>query len=118
MGDNVSEGSKVITDAYIAYNGLDSRFTHVSVKHEDGGYVVIIGDQAYYTQNIENFWSIFKRGIIGMYHFVSLKHLLRYCNEFGYRHNYRKDTGVEKFDTTLLNCSSTRITYNQLIANN
>jgi transposase-like protein len=117
MGQNVSEGSTVITDAYRAYNGLDSKYTHVSVKHESGkGYVVKIGDIAYHTQNIENFWSIFKRGIIGTYHFVSAKHLQRYCSEFNYRHNNRKETGVEKFEMALRKVSSTRITYNSLIA--
>ncbi|AYD48268.1 IS1595 family transposase [Arachidicoccus soli] len=118
MGQNVSEGSTIITDSYRSYNGLDSRYTHVSVKHEGGkGYVVRIGDVAYHTQNIENFWSIFKRDIIGIYHFVSAKHLQRYCSEFNYRYNNRKDTGVEKFKTALKKVSSARITYNTLTAN-
>ena len=37
MGDNVEEGSILVTDAYRSYNGLDARFTHVIVKHENGG---------------------------------------------------------------------------------
>mgnify|MGYP001052403416 CR=1 FL=1 len=117
MGQNVSEGSTVITDAYRAYNGLANRYTHVSVKHTDGkGYVVVVGGVAYHTQNIENFWSIFKRGIIGIYHFVSAKHLQRYCSEFNYRYNNRKDTGVEKFETALRRVSSARLKYETLIA--
>ncbi|MBX3240175.1 MAG: IS1595 family transposase [Chitinophagaceae bacterium] len=115
MGSNVAENSTVITDAYRAYNGLDSRYTHVTVKHEEGGYVIKIGDQKFHTNNIENFWSIFKRGIIGIYHFVSAKHLQRYCSEFGYRYNERELTGVKKFDIALTKVSSTRITYNTLI---
>lgn len=116
MGDNVSDGSILVTDAYRSYNGLDSKFTHVTVKHENGGgYVVKIGNEKFHTQNIENFWSIFKRGIVGIYHFVSAKHLQRYCSEFNYRYNNRKDTGVEKFETALKNVSNTRITYNGLI---
>lgn len=114
MDNNVSEDSTVITDAYRAYNGLDSRYTHVTVKHENGGYVVKIGEETYHTQNIENFWSIFKRGIIGIYHFVSAKHLQRYCNEFGYRYNERGLSGVEKFDLSLERADTARITYNQL----
>ncbi|HRP36919.1 MAG TPA: IS1595 family transposase [Candidatus Dojkabacteria bacterium] len=114
MGSNVAENSTVITDAYRAYNGLDSRYTHVTVKHEEGGYVIKIGDQKFHTNNIENFWSIFKRGIIGIYHFVSAKHLQRYCSEFGYRYNERELTGVQKFDTALTKVASARITYNTL----
>lgn len=115
MGDNVEEGSILVTDAYRSYNGLNERYTHVQVKHEEGGgYVVKIGNEKFHTNNIENFWSIFKRGIIGIYHFVSVKHLERYCQEFGYRFNNRKLSGVEKFDNALLKVSNTRITYNRL----
>lgn len=74
-----------------------------------------IGNEKFHTQNIENFWSIFKRGIIGIYHFVSVKHLHRYCNEFGYRYNERELSGIEKFDTALTKVSNARITYNALI---
>jgi transposase-like protein len=117
MGQNVSKDSTVITDAYRSYNGLDARYTHVTVKHENDGYVVKIGNETFHTQNIENFWSIFKRGIIGIYHFVSVKHLQRYFTEFGYRYNERDLTGIEKFNLSLTKCSSARITYPQLIAN-
>jgi transposase-like protein len=116
MGDNVEEGSILVTDSYRSYNGLDTRFTHVKVKHEiNGGYVVKIGNEKFHTNNIENFWSIFKHGIIGIYHFVSVKHLERYCEEFSYRYNRRNLTGVEKFESALLKVSNTRITYDTLI---
>lgn len=116
IDNNVKEGSMLITDSYRSYNGLNSRFTHVTVKHENGGgYVVKIGNEKFHTQNIENFWSIFKRGIIGIYHFVSAKHLDRYCTEFSYRYNNRLLSGVEKFEIALQNVSKARITYNTLI---
>lgn len=115
MGNNVAEKSTLITDAYRAYNGLDARYTHVTVKHENGGYVVTIGDKKFHTQNIENFWSIFKRGIIGIYHFVSAKHLHRYCNEFGYRFNERDLTGIEKFEKSVTKVHGKRLKYNTLI---
>lgn len=115
MGDNVSEGSILVTDAYKSYNGLDARFTHVTVKHEGGGYVVKIGNEKFHTNNIENFWSIFKRGIIGIYHFVSVKHLEKYCQEFGYRYNRRDLNGAEKFESAILKVDTARITYNTLI---
>lgn len=98
-----------------SYLGLDARYIHVTVKHEDGGYVVKIGNEKFHTQNIENFWSVFKRGIIGIYHFVSAKHLHRYCNEFGYRYNRRELNGVEKFDSALLNADCRTLPYLKLI---
>jgi ISXO2-like transposase domain len=39
----------------------------------------------------ENYWSLLKRGIIGSFHQVSVKHLPRYLNEFSYRCNNRQD---------------------------
>ncbi|MEJ7587681.1 MAG: transposase [Ferruginibacter sp.] len=74
-----------------------------------------IGTEKFHTNNIENFWSIFKRGIIGIYHFVSVKHLEKYCQEFGYRYNRRDLGGAAKFESALLKVDSTRITYNTLI---
>lgn len=115
MGDNVKEGSILVTDNHGGYLGLNERYTHVSVKHDGTGYTVTIGNQRFHTNNIENFWSIFKRGIIGIYHFVSAKHLHRYCNEFGYRYNYKDSNGVEKFNSALLGADCKRLTYSNLI---
>ena len=41
------------------------------------------------TNGLENFWSLFKLGVIGSFHQVSVKHLNRYLAEFTYRFNYR-----------------------------
>ena len=115
MGDNVQEGSVLVTDSHRGYLGLHDRYTHVSVKHDGTGYTVTIGNKKFHTNNIENFWSTFKRGIIGIYHFVSAKHLNRYCNEFTYRYNNRDISGVAKFDTALLSTDNKRLTYSKLI---
>ena len=42
-----------------------------------------------YTNGMESFWAIFKRGYTGTYHHMSKKHLQRYVNEFAYRWNTR-----------------------------
>lgn len=43
-----------------------------------------------HTQGIENFWSLFKRGIVSQFHSVSVKQLHRYLNEFSFRFNNRE----------------------------
>jgi transposase-like protein len=53
-----------------------------------------------HTNTIENCFSLFKRGLIGQFHHVSIKHLGRYCNEFSYRFN-RRGEQLAMFDGTL-----------------
>ena len=47
-----------------------------------------------HTNNIESFWSLLKRGVIGTYHQVSKDYLPLYLNEFWFRHNFRNDPEV------------------------
>lgn len=67
-----------------------------------------------HTNTIEGFWSILKRGIFGVYHFTSKKHLQLYVDEFVFRYNSRTNTEAVRFNL-LLNNLENRITYNQLI---
>jgi len=55
-----------------------------------------------HTNNIENAFSLLKRGVYGTSHKVSIKHLGRYCNEFSYRFN-RRGEQLAMFDSTLKN---------------
>ena len=57
-----------------------------------------------HTNTIENFWSNFKRGLIGSFHRVSIKHLHRYLSEFDFRYNSRKE---KDGDRTLMALKST-----------
>ncbi len=108
------KGSTLITDCNQAYAGLKKDYNHITVKHrsDEGNYTT---DRHFHTNNIENFWSVFKRGYIGIYHYMSSKHLHRYCSEFGYRYNTRQQASVERFEDALSKVSSARITYNKLI---
>jgi transposase-like protein len=108
----VQRGSTMVTDGFAMYGYLskDEKFNHVVVDHKSGQYV----NGGFHTNGIENFWSIFKRGIIGIYHFTSKKHLQRYCDEFAARYNTRKIKDNERFDLTLRN-SNSRLKYNDLI---
>jgi transposase-like protein len=91
--------SLVATDEYTGYNWLKPmRFPHESVDHKAHEYV----RGEVHTNNIENFWSLLKRGIIGSYHNVSKEYLPLYLNEFSFRFNNRKNPDI--FDDILRGC--------------
>lgn len=71
-------GATAITDEHWGYKGLNKSYAHQTVKHAAGEYVK--GNT--HTNGIENFWSLLKRGINGIYHQVGPKHLHRDCNEY------------------------------------
>ncbi len=108
----VSPDAIVVTDAHLSYRGIDETHKgHMIVNHSLGEYLV--GD-IYHTNTIEGFFSILKRGIYGIYHQVSHKHLHRYCEEFAYRYNSRKLKDRDRFVITLSNPEG-RLKYRQLI---
>jgi hypothetical protein len=111
---HVQKGATLITDAFRPYNGLQRDFAHVMVKHHAPGSYYTEG--IFHTNNIEGVWSPFKRGIHGIYHNVSPKHLQRYCNEFAYRYNTRKMQDTDRFHDTLMLVARTRLRYKDLIA--
>jgi transposase-like protein len=111
MVERVAPGSTVCTDEYSSYRPLGKLFEHGVVKHKHGEYVR--GD--FHTNGIENYWSLLKRGIVGVYHQVTPKHLHRYCFEFSYRYNSRKTKDVERFNHVLSH-SEGRLTWNSLTA--
>ena len=76
----IVEGAAVYTDDLPAYDGFPH---HRSVNHSAKQYV----DGDVHTNGIESFWAVLKRGIIGVYHHVSPKHLPRYLLEFTGRYN-------------------------------
>ena len=108
---NIQPGITIVTDDYKSYRKLQQNYTHKSVNHSKGQYC----KNGFHTNGIENFWSIFKRGIIGIYHQVSDKHLDKYIDEFEFRFNNRNCTEANRFDKMLSLCN-TRLTYAQLIA--
>ncbi len=118
IDNNVVDGATIVTDSYKSYYGIGATYNHVVVKHEDGGYVTYEGDNQFHTQNIENFWSQLKRGYIGIYHYMSPKHLHRYCNEFAARYNHRSKSNIDRFMHVIENCSVPKITYSDLTRKN
>ena len=90
IADNVAKDAEAImTDENPAYNFKTTQFRnvrHERIRHKDKIYVR--GDV--YTNTVESAFSLFKRGLTGAFHKVSLKHLQRYLNEFSFRFNNRK----------------------------
>jgi transposase len=84
--NRVMPASMVYTDEYKVYDRLTKEgFGHRRINHSEKVYVS--GDV--HTNTIEGFWSLVKRGIGGVYHSVSAKHLQGYLNEYAWRYNQR-----------------------------
>jgi transposase-like protein len=98
--ERVQPGARVVTDEFSSYKGLEKDYSHDTIRHGDG--VHVAGD--IYTNTIEGYWSLLKRGIFGIYHQVGSKHLHRYCSEFGFRYNSRKSGEGARPNDTLKNC--------------
>ncbi len=112
IASNVQFGSELHTDEWWGYVGLRAMYHHKYVRHNDRSFVV----NGVHTNGMENFWSLLKRGIIGIYHSVSDKHIQRYVDEFVFRYNTRTVTSCVRFDYMLTSLSQP-ISYKQLTAN-
>jgi transposase-like protein len=82
---NVEPGSTVYTDDARHWTKGIEGYEHYVVKHSADEYV----NKNIHTQGIESFFSMFRRGYMGTYHFMSRKHLQRYLNEFAFRQSIR-----------------------------
>jgi transposase-like protein len=90
----------IITDDFKSYPLALKKFSgkHHRINHSLGYYVT--GDQnQIHTNTVENAFSLFKRGLTGNFHIVSIKHLHRYLSEFEFRFNERKN--IHRFQKTL-----------------
>lgn len=83
--DHVDRKATLVTDGLAVYQKVGKKYEHIVINHAEGQFKV----GKYHTNGIENYWSLLSRGIYGIYHQVSGKHLQRYCDEFAYRFNSR-----------------------------
>ena len=91
---NINRESDLMTDAAPWYKGLGQEFaTHGRVFHEDEEYVRREGERVIHTNTVEGYYSIFKRGMKGIYQHCSEKHLHRYLAEYDFRYSYRVALG-------------------------
>jgi transposase-like protein len=108
-----SRRSRLMTDDAKWYIRIGEEFvSHESIEHGAGEYVR--GDA--HTNTIENYFSILKRGIIGVYHHVSEEHLPRYLAEFDFRYSNRAKLGVndgERAARAIAGARGKRLTYRQ-----
>jgi transposase len=95
--ERVLPKSTVYTDEYSVYNPLCDTYKHRRIRHAERVYV----SGNVHTNTIEGFWSLVKRGIGGVYHSVSAKHLQGYLNEYAWRYN-QKDAPQAHFEALLL----------------
>lgn len=112
---SVEVGSTLHTDEHGGYVGLEGLFfDHARVNHSAGEYV----RDGVTTNGIESVWAVMKRGIHGVYHHASPKHLNRYVDEFTFRlndGNVKRHT-MERLASLFLASIGKRLTYQDLIA--
>ncbi|MEQ8397527.1 IS1595 family transposase [Thalassobaculum sp.] len=110
---HISRKSMLMTDESPVYPKIGREFAnHGTVNHSADEYVRLGGFM--HTNTAENYFSILKRGIVGVYHHVSEAHLHRYVAEFDFRYNNRSKHGVEDGDravAALKGIGGKRLTY-------
>jgi transposase-like protein len=113
--DNVLPGSTLCTDEHGAYSSIGGLFfRHDTVNHSAGQYRHGMA----HTNSIESVWALLKRGLRGVYHHASKKHLGRYVNEFTFRLNYGNVQfhTLQRLDSFVIASVGRRITYKELTA--
>lgn len=112
---NVEVGSTLLTDEATSYTDLDGVFfRHHTVNHSAGEYV----RDGVSTNSIESVWAVLKRGLHGVYHHASKKHLARYVDEFTFRLNAGQVARhtLERLDSFVDAVAGKHLTYKQLTA--
>lgn len=112
---NVEVGSTLHTDEHLSYAAIGGLFfDHKTINHSEGEYV----RDGVTTNSIESVFAVLKRGLIGVYHHASPKHLGRYVDEFAFRlndGNVARHT-MERLNSFVDGVVGKRLTYKALIA--
>jgi transposase-like protein len=95
LRENIAKEARVMTDEAGQYHHVGKHFAeHGFTRHGQGEYVSQ-ADRTIHTNTIEGYFSIFKRGMKGVYQHCGKQHLHRYLAEFDFRYNNRSALGVE-----------------------
>ena len=114
---NVNRESAVMTDSASWYKFLPAYAnvaSHDTVEHSANEYVRYEGERVISTNTVEGYYSIFKRGMKGVYQHCGEKHLHRYLAEFDFRYSYRIGLGVDdkaRAEKALQGITGKRLTY-------
>jgi transposase-like protein len=104
---NIDRKSELHTDESRLYDQVGREFaSHKTVKHgsNKSGFDPrsYIGPEGQTTNNVENFFGVFKRGMRGTYIFCGEQHLQRYLDEFAFRYTHRSGLGISDGERTAL----------------
>jgi transposase-like protein len=113
--DNVEKASTIHTDEYRGYTSLRKlNYKHAAINHFMAQYSL----NGVTTNGIESVWAVLRRGLHGVYHHASPKHLARYVNEFTWRLNEGnvKRHSLQRLDSFVDAVAGKHITYEQLTA--
>lgn len=113
LRDNLDKEARVITDEAAIYKRLDEEYTHAYVVHSKKQW----GRGEIHTNTIEGFYSIFKRGMKGVYQHCSEKHLHRYAAEYDFRYSHRVKLGIDdeaRAEKALASVVGKRLTYRRV----
>jgi transposase-like protein len=117
MVRSVSRKSNLHTDESNFYTVTGEEFgSHRTVHHTSGEYVRYDGDTVIHTNTVENVFSVFKRGMKGVYQHCSEKHLHRYVTEFEFRYNHRAKlwwSDADRAEAAIKGAAGKRLTYRQ-----
>lgn len=112
--ENLHREAHLLTDESRMYTVIGKQYrSHNTVNHSAGEYVSR-QDVSIHTNTIEGFFSIFKRGMRGVYQHAAKRHLHRYLAEFDFRYSNRVALGVndvKRADMILSGVSGKRLTY-------
>jgi hypothetical protein len=116
---NIAREAHIMSDEASWYSPLSLAFAkHDSVNHSAYEYVRL-SDRNVHTNTIEGFFSIFKRGMKGVYQHCGKEHLHRYLAEFDFRYSERAKLGVDdqqRADKLLKGVVGKRLTYQTTLA--
>ena len=111
---NVDRETRIMTDEHRGYGDLRYYFAgHDTTTHRLGEYVSR-DDETVHSNTVEGYFSIFKRGMKGVYQHCAEKHLHRYLAEFDFRYSNRSALGMEdteRADLLLQGVIGKRLTY-------
>jgi transposase-like protein len=115
---NVSRDTTLYTDSSRLYTRTGEEYaSHKTTNHAAGEYVRHEGAETIHSNTIEGVFSVFKRGMVGVYQHCGEAHLHRYLSEFDFRYNRRTALGVtdtERHDQLLAMIEGKRLTYRRI----